>query len=175
MRRAVPVLIACLLFGATACGTARTGDQAATQPPVPPAASVPAGAGKAPATPGVAPAALAETKQVCEAIGQVYTDNMGRFAGSLSSLVADRADAAKARTSQERAQKALGTFATDVRTATQYSPAAARAAGKQAADRLGKAAGDDAYFAKIKTTKDVDRVLGTDLTKWLAPITEHCS
>jgi hypothetical protein len=175
MRRAVPVLTACLLFGATACGTARTADQAADRPPVPPAASVPAGAGNAPASAGAAPAALAETKQVCEAVGQVYTENMGRFAGSLSSMAADRADAAKARTSQERAQKALGQFGTDVRNATQYSPAAARAAGKQAADRLTKVAGDDAYFAKVKTTEDVDRVLTTDLTTWLKPITDHCS
>lgn len=174
MRRAVPVLTACLLFGATACGTAKNGNQAADQPPVPPAASVPA-VGDTAKPAGETASEQGQMKQVCEAVGQVYTENMGRFAGSLSSMVADRPDKAKAKTSQERAQQALGQFGKDVLNATQYSPAEARTAGKKAADQLNKVAGDDAFFTKVKTAADVDKVLATDLTAWLKPITDQCS
>jgi hypothetical protein len=157
MRRALfGVVAGGLLLGAAACGT--------TGGPTP-------GAGT-PGTGGpvsVAPEQLA-TKASCEAIGDVYTKNMGAFASSLSK-VPDTGDIAR-----KDAQQKLGDFGTAILGATGTSTdAQMRADGKQAAGKLAATAKDAGFFARIKTTSDVSTVLGPTMKDWLAPVTHHCS
>jgi len=158
MRRAVlGVVVGGLLLGAAACGTARN--------PTP-------GAGTPGGTVSLSPE-QAQTKATCEAIGTVYTKNMGSFAEALSRMVAGGTGAEAAR---KDAQQKLSAFGTAVRQTTQSSTDAKfRADGKQAADRLQTTSTNVAFFTKIKTTQDVTEVLGPTLKGWLAPVTNHCS
>ncbi len=160
MRRATTLglVVGGLLLGATAaCGTA-------TNPP--PGAGTPGPVSLAPEQ--------AQTKASCEAIGTVYTKNMGAFAESLSKVVASGpTDAAAAR---KDAQQKLSAFSTAIRQTTQTSgDAQLRADGKQAADQLQTTSANAAFFAKIKSNQDVTTVLGPTLKEWLAPVTHHCS
>lgn len=153
MRRALfGVVAGGLLLGAAACGT--TGGP----------------------TPGAGTAAVsltpeqAATKASCEAIGDVYTKNMGAFASSLSK-VPSTGD-----TARKDAQQKLTQFGSAILGATSSSgDAQLRADGKQAADHLKTTAKNAAFFAKIKTTDDVSAVLGPRMKEWLAPVTHHCS
>ena len=160
MRRvALGLVVGGLLLGAAACGAA--GNPA-------PGAGTPAVGGAVTLTPE-----QAATKASCEAIGEVYTKNMGTFATSLSKVPAAGTDGAAAR---EEAQQKLGAFGSAVLDATKgSSDAQLRADGKQAAGRLATKAKDAAFFAKIKTTDDVSTVLGPTMKEWLAPVTHHCS
>jgi hypothetical protein len=153
MRRALFGIVAGgLLLGAAACGS--------TGGPTP-------GAGTAAVT--LAPEQLA-TKASCEAIGDVYTKNMGAFASSLSKVPAS------GDTARKEAQQKLTAFGSAVLGATKGSTdAEMRADGKRAAEQLQAAAKNAGFFAKIKTTDDVSAVLGPTMKEWLAPVTHHCS
>ncbi|HEY0000531.1 MAG TPA: hypothetical protein VGB74_08760 [Actinoplanes sp.] len=157
MRRVVLSLaIGGVLLSAAACGTSRDDDKSAT-PNVAPASGAAAQPGQV------------ATKSACEALGAVYSKNMAPFAKSLT-------DVASGKGSPKSAQQSLKAFATAVRGATETSTdAQLRADGKQAADRLQAKAGDATFFSKIKTSKDVDTVLVTNLKEWLSPVSHHCS
>jgi hypothetical protein len=160
MRRVVlGLVVGGVLLGAAACG--------GTGSPTPGAGTPGVGGAVAPA-PG-----QAATKASCEAIGEVYTKNMGSFASSLSKVPAAGAGAAAAR---KEAQQKLGAFGSAVLDATKGSgDSQLRTDGKQAAGQLESKAKDAAFFAKIKTTDDVSTVLGPTMKEWLAPVTHHCS
>jgi hypothetical protein len=118
----------------------------------------------------VAPS-VAATKQLCEAVGQVYGDNMGKFAQALTK-VPDGGGA----TARKDAQQALNMFADALRRATQTSDVpGAQKAGAKAADKMSATAADDAFFSSIKSADDVQKVLGPNLKSWLKPVTEKCS
>jgi hypothetical protein len=157
MRRALFTVVAGgLLLGAAACGT--TGGPT-------PGAGTPGAAGPV----SLAPEQMA-TKVSCEAVGDVYTKNMGAFASSLSK-VPTAGD-----TARKDAQQKLTDFGKAILGATKSSAdAQLRADGKQAATRLQATAKNTAFFAKIKTTEDVSTVLGPTMKEWLAPVTHHCS
>lgn len=163
MRRAVLALSlgGCLLT-ASACGTAKGPTTNGTPNP---------GAAAAAA----ADPALADTRTVCDAVGQVLNKDIGPFADALGKMVAGRNTAA-AGTSQRQAQQSLKTFSTSIRGATQTSTnAQLRADGAQTANTLQAKSTDAAFFTKIQTTKDMDTVLGPTLKEWLSPVTHHCS
>lgn len=152
MRRALSVVVAGVaLMGVAACGI--LGD------------SPDSSAGAASLTPE-----QAATKASCEAIGEVYTNNMGAFASSLSK-VPTSGDVAR-----KDARQKLGEFGTAVLGATKSSAdTQLRTAGQEAAEHLQATAKDAKFFAKIKTTQDVSTVLGPTMKQWLAPVTNHCS
>ncbi|MCU7730513.1 hypothetical protein ODJ79_42935 [Actinoplanes sp. KI2] len=134
-----------------------------------------AGCGSAP-SPGpvspAAPTAAPETKATCEAVGEAYTKNIGPFAEALTAMVQPNATAA----SRATAQRKLRALADSLRGATQSSgDARLRSDGKQAADQLQARSADAKFFGTIKTTHDVDTVLGPSLKQWLSPVTHHCS
>ena len=162
MRRAGQgLIISVTLLAATACGTAAG-----------PTPGVPAGTG------GAAPAATqtadAATKSTCEALGQVYSKNMGPFAEALAQMIAARRDGGDE--GYPQVKKSLTAFATAVRAATKSSTdPQVQTAGEETADRLQAKAADARYFKTIKTTEDVNTVLGPTLKEWLAPVKEHCS
>ncbi len=164
MRRAVrTLLVGGVLFTAAACGTAAdTGERPAAAP----------GGSAAPAVAELTPEQAA-TKSTCEALGKTFDKNMAPFAEALTKLIAGKQGG---NGSPQQAQAALKTFATEIRSATETSPdAQLKADGKQAADRLQERSADAAFFAKIKTDKDVSKVLGPTLKEWLSPVTNHCS
>jgi hypothetical protein len=122
------------------------------------------------------PSALAETQALCEALGQVYSTNMGPFAQALSEMVAVRQRSGNTKSLQRQAQQRLGAFATAIRNATRTSgDTHARAAGRQTAELLEAKSADAAFFGQVRTTEDVQKVLGPTLKGWLEPVTNHCS
>lgn len=162
MRRAALVLTVGMLFAAAACGTVNT-------PTV-------GGSLNTGATAPSAQAALAETRASCEALGQAYGANIGPFAQALSTMVAGRNAPDGAKASQELAQQKLSAFATAIRGATKTSAdAPTRTIGEQTAKRLQAKSADDKFFSQIQTTKDVEKVIGTTLKEWLAPVTKLCA
>jgi hypothetical protein len=165
MRRAVQTLVVGgTLILAAACGTSKS--------PSAPAAGAGTPVVGASAGAGALPAALTETKAMCESLGQVYNKNMGLLAESLTKMVAAKG----AKPQQEEAQVALKSFSVAVLGATEKSQdAQLRAAGKQAADELKAKSADAAFFKKIKTNQDVNTVLGPTLKQWLSPVQARCS
>jgi hypothetical protein len=152
MRRAVRVVVAggVAAFFVASCGSA------------PSSAPVPA----------AGPTAAPETKVTCEAVGEAYTKTIGPFAEALTTMVRAGSTAA----SRAAAQQKLKALADSLRGATQGSgDAQLRADGKQAADQLQAKSADAKFFGTIKTTQDVDAVLGPSLKQWLSPVTHHCS
>jgi hypothetical protein len=164
MRRAVQALVVGgTLILATACGTSKSSD-------TPDTANQPAVGSSAGA--GAQPQALAETKALCESLGQVYNKNMGQFAESLTKMVA--ADGKKA--AQQEAQVALKQFGIAVRDATgKTADAQLKADGAKAAEALEAKSGDATFFKTIKTNEDVNKVLGPSLKEWLSPVSTHCA
>ncbi|MDY7087913.1 MAG: hypothetical protein SYR96_22750 [Actinomycetota bacterium] len=152
-RAATALLAGGLLLTASACGTAMNGSPTA-----------------APNVSGApVPTAAAAVKSTCEALGQVYGKNMAPFAEALTTFVADRKTIATA-------QQSLAAFATAVQEATATSEDAdLKAAGKQAATTMHAKSTDTKFFNTIKTTKDVDKTLGTTMSQWLSPVSRHCN
>lgn len=164
MRRAVLTLAVggVLLAGAAACGTAS------------PSANGPAGTGQS-VNPAVQ-ASLADTRTVCEALGQAYGRDIGPFASALNTMVAARKSADGGKASQAQAQQSLSALAKAVLGATQGSSnAQVRVDGLTAAKQLDSQSANAAFFTKIQTAKDMNTVLGPTLKQWLAPISQHCS
>jgi len=159
MRRAVQaIIVSGTLLSAAACGTAAG-----------PTPGVPAGTASAPAA--AAPAA----KTSCEALGQAYSKNMAPFAQALTDMVAARKKAGGDQ-GYPQVKESLTAFATGIRTATADSTdPRLKTDGNQTADRLQERAADEATFRKIKTTKDVNTMLGPTLKEWLSPVERHCS
>ena len=122
-------------------------------------------------------ASLADTRNVCDAIGKVYSKDYATFATALSKLATSRKSNAAAQSSSKmQAQGALKGFADDLRGATQASTnTQVRTDGAQAADQLQQHAGDNTIFDKVKTTSDVQTLLGSTMKGWLAPLSNHCT
>ncbi len=163
MRRAVQaLLVGGALLTATACGNVDN--------PAPYTAPNP---GQATAV--SVPPVEATTKQWCEALGQVYNQNMGPFAESLTKMVDGRRTGAGA-TAVAAAQKSLSTFAGAIRSATEGAtePALIQI-GRQTSEQMQAKAKDKAFFDKIQTTQDVNTLLGPTLKEWLSPLTQQCT
>jgi hypothetical protein len=167
MRRAVQIVVAGgALLLAAACGTSKSPSAPST------AAQPAAGASAAGPGAGALPAAASETRALCESLGQVYNKNMGAFAESLNKMVAAKGT----KTTTQEAQVALRGFSVAVRGATEKSSdAQLKSDGKQAAETLQTKSADPKFFSAIKTSADVNTVLGANLKEWLAPVQHHCS
>lgn len=122
-------------------------------------------------------ASLADTRSVCDAVGKAYSKNYATFASALSKLVSSRKGSATgAKTAEMDAQSALRGFAEDLRGATATSTnTQVRTDGTQAADQLKAHADDATIFDKVKTTSDVQALLGPTMKGWLMPISNHCT
>jgi hypothetical protein len=134
-------------------------------------------AGAAVPSAGVAvPPAVVQNRAVCEAIGKVYTANMGPFAQSVSELAAARQQSGDVQKVQGQAQQRLSAFAIAIRGATHGSGVSeAEAAGERTAKVLESKSADKAFFQKIRTGEDAEKVIGPTLKAWLKPVTDYCS
>jgi hypothetical protein len=162
MRRAIlSLVVGGVLLVAAACDSTPT-----TTPGGPP------GPGQA-----AAQASMADTRAMCENIGKVYGTNVGALASALGKLIGSPGPTGDgAKTAKAQAQQALGSFADAIRTATQEShDPQVRSDGQQAADQLRSKASDAKLFDGIKTSNDLNTLIGPTLKDWLAPVMKHCS
>src|SRR5690348_10840076 len=113
MRRAALALVVSGLLATAAAGCSLSANHTA-QPGV--------GAGQATSMDPTVQASLADTRNVCDAVGKVYSKDYATFATALSKLVTSRKGNTQSQTSsKQEAQAALKTFADDLRGATQTS------------------------------------------------------
>ncbi|BFU42008.1 hypothetical protein [Krasilnikovia sp. MM14-A1004] len=167
MRRAIlaVTLGGVLLSGAACSNDTKTADAAA-----------PAGA-PATTTTTAAPDYTADSKKICGGLEKELQKDAEAFGAELGKMIGYKQtkqtqNAAKA---QKAAATELKNWAADVKKAT----AAAKdpklqAAGAEASANLVKAAEGDAFFAKFKTEKDVEKNFETELNAWFAPLTPIC-
>jgi hypothetical protein len=183
MRRSfLATSVGALLLTLSACD----GDSPSAAPSRTPGASTsPSAAEGEPAVattaPGVTPAAryTANTKKVCGQVDALLKGKeMQRFAKNLGSLILlkQAKKPVKATKAREAAKKELRSLATAVRrdTGAAQDPELKKA-GALTATGIDKSAQNNAFFAKLKTLKDVDNVLEAEMTPWLLPLATHCS
>ena len=168
MRRA---LLAVTLGGVLLTGAACDGD---TEPK----ASAPSAPAPTPEPTVSAADYTADTRKVCDNVKKIFDDDLEPFGTALGKMIAFKeaklpADAAKA---QKTAAKQLKTVAGNIRTQTKAAQdPAIRAAGEASAKKFSASADDKAFYAKIKSTKDLDRVIDGQMGEWLTPIAGYCA
>ncbi|GAA4588678.1 hypothetical protein BJY16_008643 [Actinoplanes octamycinicus] len=170
MRRIIlAVTTGALLLTGTACGS-KSDDTAA---PAAPAATT--------ATTSAAPAAdyTADTKKTCGDLTKLLSgQSMVKFGEELGKMIGYKQAKATAQAKQARtdAGKKLKELAAEVTKSTGAAQdPELKAAGEKVAQSITTSAGDDAFFAKFKTEKDVDKALETEMTAWFTPLDTFCS
>ena len=146
-------------------------------------ASAPATAPAANPSPSKAPAEAAKytanTKKICTKVDGLFQGaGLDRFAKDLGRhiLYKKAKKPAKANQARELAKKELKSLAASVRsnTAAAQDPQL-KAAGEKSAASIEQTAADDAFFAKLKTIKDVNGNLTSEMTPWLTPLSVFCA
>ncbi|WP_045744501.1 hypothetical protein [Actinoplanes rectilineatus] len=119
----------------------------------------------------------ADTEQVCGRLDKVFTTALGDFGTQMGKMIAHKE--AKDTDQAEKAEKAaaaeLKTVGSQIRkeTAAAQNPDL-KQAGVTSADKFENSAKDREYIAAIKTAKDLDRTLKTQLEEWLSPVAGYC-
>ncbi|RZU50563.1 hypothetical protein EV385_2338 [Krasilnikovia cinnamomea] len=168
MRR---VILAVTLGGVLLSGAACSNDTKTTADAAAPAAT------PATATTTAAPDYTADSKKVCDGLEKELQKGAEAFGVELGKMIGYKEtkqtqNAAKAK---KAAATELKNWAADVKKATSAAKdPKLQAAGAEAADNLVKAAEGDAFFAKFKTEKDVDKHFETELNAWFAPLSTIC-
>jgi hypothetical protein len=157
---------------------AETSEAPAAPADEPTTAATPAAA-KPSATAAATVKYAANTKKVCTKVDNLFEGaGLERFAKHLGSLILYKQakKPVKAKRSQAKAKQELKTLAASVRTttATAKNPAL-KAAGAKSAASIEKSAANNALFNKLKTIKDVDQVLTSEITPWLTPLGLYCT
>jgi hypothetical protein len=175
MKRIVLVVTAgALLLTGAACGSTTDTDAgtAAAAPTATTASAVPVAA---------SPSAdyAADTKKTCDQVLSVLGgEKMKSFGEKLGEQIAYTT--AKQSASAKKARTAAGVKLKDAAVALNGVTAKAqdpevKAAGKEIQKRMNASAEDDAFFAKFKTVKDVDKVLETQMESWMEPLNASCA
>jgi hypothetical protein len=155
-----------LLTGAACDSDAKTSTDAA-----------PAGTPSAPSA-SPAPDYSANTRQVCGAVEKLYSGGLEGFNTQIGKMIANKE--AKLPSEATKAREAAGKELEDVgdkikqETASAQDPAL-QIAGAASAAKFAQTAGDDAFFDRIKSQKDFDRAIESQLQNWLNPIAGYCS
>jgi hypothetical protein len=170
MRRALTAatLGALLLSGMAAC-TGKEDDTGA-------AGTTPAATTAAPASAG--PDYSADTKKVCADVDKVFDTELEAFGTQVGKMIAYKeakqtADADKAEKAASAKLKAIGDEVRDL-TGKAQDPRL-KEAGASSADQFLDTSSDSAWFDKIKTTKDLEKVIDTQMSEWLTPVTGYCA
>ncbi|GGQ75284.1 nucleotide exchange factor GrpE [Couchioplanes azureus] len=158
-----------LLLTGSACGSAKSDTTTTAAAPAASAATVSA-----------SPSAdyTADTKKVCAGLDKLIEGKkMQKFVEELAKQAIYREanateSAKKARVKAGENLKAWGEALNEA-TAAAKDPEL-RAAGEETLANMTRTAGDDAFFAKIKSEKDIDRVLKPEFTAWLVPLATFC-
>ena len=170
MRRAIlAVTLGGVLVTATACGTDRSTGASAVPPapasPTPESASTP-------------PDYSADTKAVCGRLETIFNGDLTAFHTQMGKMIANKE--AKLAPEAATAQKAAGAELKKVGAKIKAETAAAqdpqlREAGAVSAAKFTKSATDKAFFSKIKTQKDYDRLIEDQLQQWFTPAAGYCA
>jgi len=171
MRRAI---LAVTIGGVLLTGSACDGDSDATSTKSAPAPVA------VPSTepPSPVPDYTANTRLVCGNVQKIFTNDLKTFATDLGKMIANKE--AKQATAAAGAQKAAGQQLKQVGAKLKKTTAAAedpqlREAGAISAAKFAKSATDKAFFNKIKTTKDLDRIIESQLNTWFTPVAGFCA
>jgi hypothetical protein len=163
MRRALlAVSLSGLLLTGAACSSGGDSDDPTAEAP----ATVPTTA----ATTSPPPNYTANTKKVCAELEDFGTE-IGKMIAYKEAKQADNA---------EKAEKAAGNQLKEVSAQIRKETAAAqdpelKTAGAASAAKFSKSATDTKFFDKIKSTKDLDKVLEGEMTNWLTPVAGYCA
>lgn len=119
----------------------------------------------------------ADTKAVCDRLQTVYTGELRAFGTAIGQMVSYKeakqtADAQKAEDAAAVELKAVGAKIKQ-ETATAQDPDL-KAAGVTTAAKFDQSATNRAYFDKVKTLKDLDSTLQTQMHDWLTPVSGYC-
>jgi hypothetical protein len=120
----------------------------------------------------------ANTKKVCTNVDKLFEgQELKRFARQLGTFILykEAKKPVKAKRAQVKAKQELIALAAAVRATTSSAKdPKLKAAGKEAAAKIEKSAADSAFFAKLKTIKDVNPTLTSEMIPWLTPLGLHC-
>jgi hypothetical protein len=171
MRRAI---LAVTIGGVLLTGSACDSDNDATSTNAAPAPIA------TPSTeaPSPAPDYTANTRLVCGNVQKIFTADLKTFATDLGKMIANKE--AKQTAAAAGAQKAAGQQLKIVGAKLKKTTAAAedpqlREAGGISAAKFAKSANDKAFFNKIKTSKDLDRIIEGQLNEWFTPVAGYCA
>lgn len=171
MRRALlAAALGGLLLSGAACSSGGDADKAADSPtlvvPSTTAATSPP------------PDYSADTKKVCGKLDKIFDAELEDFGTEIGKMIAYKE--AKQSDNAEKAEKAAGKQLKDVGGQVKKATAAAqdpklKQAGATSAAKFTKSASDGKLFDKIKSTKDLDKILETEMTNWLTPVAGYCA
>jgi hypothetical protein len=169
MRRAIlAVTIGGVLLTTSACDSTAKPETAPASAEVAPSA--------APAS--SAPDYSASTALVCGKVQKIFDGGLKDFATDLGKMIANKEakQTAPAAAAQKAAAKELNGVGQQVKaaTATAEDPEI-QTAGAASAAKFVKTAADKSFFDKIKTTKDLDRIIEAQINEWFTPIAGYCS
>lgn len=172
MRRAfLAVALGGVLLTAAACDSDRAAEPTTAAPAteeVTPSAE--------PTTP--APDYSADTRKVCGQVDVIFHKNIAAFSTEMGKMIArkETKSAPEAKAAQTAASGKLKTISASLRktTAVAQDPDL-KAAGAASAAKFTKASANSAYFTRIKTQKDFDKTIQTQLDNWMAPVSGFCA
>jgi len=172
MRRALLAVLAggTLLTGAACDGAAKSTTDAG------PASSVTASRVPDQTLPPL-PDYSADTKQVCGRLQAVYTGELRAFGTAMGKMVSykEAKQTAEAQTAANTAAGQLKAAGAKIRqeTAVAEDPDL-KAAGAASATKFEHSAQDRGYLNRVKTMKDLDGTLQSQMTVWLTPVAGYC-
>ncbi|MFC7549771.1 hypothetical protein [Plantactinospora sp. GCM10030261] len=133
----------------------------------------------APTSASPSPAAAdytADTQKVCAELDTSLNAGVKAFGTGLGEMIAHReaGKTAEANKAKQAAQKRANDLATQVRTSTGAAlDPDFQAAGAKAADAIAASAEDEAFFAGLKTEKDIT-ALESEVSNWVVPVAAYC-
>ncbi|WP_306203910.1 hypothetical protein [Actinoplanes sp. RD1] len=120
----------------------------------------------------------ANTKSVCTKLDKIFDTEIKSLGSELGKMIAykeaDQDD--NVETARKAAAKQLKDIGAQVRkeSAAAQDPDIKQAAA-QSASKFTESAGDEAFFNKIKTMKDLNTVLNNQMADWLNPVVGLCA
>lgn len=131
-------------------------------------------------TPAASPAPdySANTKKICASLDKIFDTELEDFGTEIGKMIAYKE--AKQADNAQKAEKAAAKQLRDVGARVRKETGAAqdpelKAAGAASATKFSKSAADGKFFDRIKSTKDLDRILETEMTNWLTPVAGYCA
>jgi hypothetical protein len=168
MRRALLAAIAggALLAGAAACDGNTSSDGSTAAAPVAPAP-----------TTSPTPDYAEDTALVCAEFQSIYDKDVKSLGAAVGKMITykEAKQTSDAKKAENTAAGDLKAIATKIRTATATAQdPALQTAGQTSADKLEASAKDRKYFAKVKTLKDFNATIESQLNTWLTPVSGFC-
>ncbi|MEV8509592.1 hypothetical protein AB0368_32845 [Actinoplanes sp. NPDC051475] len=125
-----------------------------------------------------APDYSANTKKICDSLDKIFDTELEDFGTEIGKMIAYKE--AKQADNAEKAEKAAAKQLRDVGARVRKETTVAqdpelKAAGAASATKFTKSAADAKFFDRIKSTKDLDRILETEMTNWLTPVAGYCA